>query len=132
MVSDQGTHFINNAIDIRINNFLLQHMTSTTYYVQGNGQAKSTNKVIGSLLTKLVNENYINWDEHLHMVLYVYRTTFKVTIRYTPFQLVYGLYTLMPIEYLIPTSNSHLNQNFSPTHILTNHMVELEHLDETH
>jgi hypothetical protein len=29
-------------------------------------------------------------------------------------------------------SNSHPNQKFSPTYILTSHMVELEHLDETH
>jgi hypothetical protein len=28
-------------------------------------------------------------------------------------------------------SNSYPNRYFSPTHILTNHMVELEHLDET-
>jgi hypothetical protein len=45
-------------------------MTSTIYYPQGNGQAKSTNKVICLLRIKLVNENHIDWDEHLHMVLY--------------------------------------------------------------
>jgi hypothetical protein len=91
-----------------------------------NGQTKSTNKMISSLFIKLVNENCTNWDEHLHTVLYVYCTTFKVTTGHTSFQLVYGLYPLMPIEYLPPTSNSHLDQDFIPIH-----MVELEHLDET-
>jgi hypothetical protein len=57
LVSDQGSHFINDAIEIFINHFLLQHTPLTTYYSQGNGQAESTNKVIGSLLTKLVNTN---------------------------------------------------------------------------
>jgi len=38
----------------------------------------------------------------------------------------------MPIEYILPISNSHSNQDFSPTHILISHMVELEHLDEAH
>jgi hypothetical protein len=42
-----------------------------------------------------VNENNIDWDEHVHMILYVYHTTFKVTIEHTPFQLVYGLYPLI-------------------------------------
>jgi hypothetical protein len=83
LVSDQGTHFINDAIEILINHFLLQHTTLMTYYLQGNGQAKSTNKVIGSLLTKLVNENCTNWDEHMHTIMYVYYTTFKVTTRDT-------------------------------------------------
>jgi hypothetical protein len=57
---------------------LLWHTTLTTYYLQGNGQTKSTNKVIGLLLTKMVNENHTNWDEDLHKVLYAYHTTFKV------------------------------------------------------
>jgi plasmid rolling circle replication initiator protein Rep len=63
-------------------------MTSTTYYLQGNGQAKFTNKVIISLFIKLVNENHIDWDEHLHTILYAYHTTFKVTIEHTSFQFV--------------------------------------------
>jgi hypothetical protein len=37
LVSDHGTHFINEAIDILTNHFLLRHMTLTTYYSQGNG-----------------------------------------------------------------------------------------------
>jgi transposase InsO family protein len=56
LVSDQSNHFFNEAIEYLVEHFLLQHRTSTTYYPQGNGQAKSTNKVIGHLLTKLVNE----------------------------------------------------------------------------
>ncbi len=107
-------------------------MTSTTYYSQGNGQAKSTNKVIGSLFIKLVNENYTNWDEHLHIILYAYHTTFKVTTRHTLFQLVYGLYPLMPVKYLLPMNNSYVNRNFFPICILTNHMAKFQHLDETH
>jgi hypothetical protein len=55
-------------------------MTLTIYYPQGNGQEKSINKVIGSFFTKLVDENHVDWDEHLHIVLYVYYTSFKVTI----------------------------------------------------
>jgi len=58
LINGQGTHFINNTIEIFTNHFLLWHITLTTYYMQGNGRAKSINKVIGSFLTKLVNENH--------------------------------------------------------------------------
>jgi hypothetical protein len=54
-----------------------------------------------------------------------------VTIGHIPFQLVYGLYPFMPMEYPLPMSNSNLDQKFSPTHILTSHMAKLKHLDET-
>jgi 2-keto-3-deoxy-L-rhamnonate aldolase RhmA len=35
---------------------MFKHVSSTRYYPQGNRQVKSTYKVIGRLLTKLVNE----------------------------------------------------------------------------
>jgi hypothetical protein len=64
--------------------------------MQGNGQVKSINKVLGTLLTKLVSENRIDWDEHLFTMLFSYIIAYKVTTRYTPYQLVYGLHPLMP------------------------------------
>ncbi len=83
--SNQNTHFINNAIEIFTNHFLLWHMTLTIYFPQDNDRAKSINKVISLFFTKLVNENHVDWDENLHTILYVYRTKFKVTIGHTPF-----------------------------------------------
>jgi hypothetical protein len=53
-------------------------------------------------LTKLINDNKTNWDEHLSTMLFSYKTTYKVAIGYTPYQLVYGLHPLMPIEYIMP------------------------------
>jgi hypothetical protein len=55
-VSDQGTYFINDTIKHLMTHFLFEHWTSTTYYPQGNDQVKARNKVIGVLLTKLVNK----------------------------------------------------------------------------
>jgi hypothetical protein len=52
------------------NHFLMKHVSSTTYYPQGNGQAKSTNKVFGTLLIKLINENRTDWHEHLSTMLF--------------------------------------------------------------
>jgi hypothetical protein len=63
----------------------MKHVNSTTYYPQGNGQANSTNKVLGTLLTKLVNENKTDWDEHLFAMLFSYKIAYKVTTWYTPY-----------------------------------------------
>jgi hypothetical protein len=64
---------------------------------------ESTNKVIGTMITKLVNKKINDWDEHLGTLLFIYYTTYKVSTRHTPFQLVYGLYPLMLIKYLVFT-----------------------------
>ncbi len=57
LVSDQGTCFINRKIEILTQEFMITHHKSTTYYPQGNSQAKSTNKILGRLLAKMVNAN---------------------------------------------------------------------------
>jgi hypothetical protein len=44
----------------------------------------------------------MDWDEHLHMVLYAYQMTFKVTTGHTWFQHVYGLCLWMPTKYMLP------------------------------
>jgi hypothetical protein len=62
---------------------------------------------------------------------YAYCTKFKVIIGHTLFQLVYDIFLLMPIEYLLPMSNSHLDRNFFPTFIQNCQTIKLEHLDET-
>jgi hypothetical protein len=57
ILTNQGAHFINNVIHYLIDHFILKHISFTIYYPWGNGQAESTIKVFGTLLTKLVNEN---------------------------------------------------------------------------
>jgi transposase InsO family protein len=74
LISDHGNHFLNDAIEYLVEHFLLQHCISTTYYPQGREQAESTNKIIGHVLVKLVNEHQTDWDEHLPIVLFSYRS----------------------------------------------------------
>jgi len=85
IIIDQGIHFINETIKHLIKQFLLKHVSLTTYYPQGNEQAEFSNKVIGRLLTKLIYEKRTNWDEHLSTVLFSYKTAYKVVIGYTPY-----------------------------------------------
>jgi hypothetical protein len=37
LVSDQGSHFINNFIELLVQEFVITHHKSITYYPQGNG-----------------------------------------------------------------------------------------------
>jgi hypothetical protein len=65
IVIDQEVHFINEAIKYLMDHFLLKHVSSTTYYPQRNGQLESTNKVLGTLLTKLVRIKHIEMNVYL-------------------------------------------------------------------
>ncbi len=129
IIIDQGVHIINDAFKYLIDHFLLKHVSSTTYYLQGNGQVESTNKVLGTLLTKLVNENRTNQDEHLSIVLFTYGFVYKVATRYTPYQLMYGLHPLMPTQYIMLIVGGNERNNAS-VKVLTNKIIEWEKLQE--
>ncbi len=103
-VSEQGSHFINKTIEILVEEFMIVHHKSTTYYLQGNGQVKSTNKTFGKILAKLVDVNCTNWDAMFFITLWACRTTYKVTTQFMPFELVYGTQPIMLVELMVPTT----------------------------
>ena len=57
IVSDQGTHFVNKVVEVLLNEFMVTHKKSEPYHPQANGQAESTNKVLCTTLTKVVEGN---------------------------------------------------------------------------
>jgi hypothetical protein len=62
-------------------------------------------------------------------MLFLYKTAYKVTIRYTPYQLVYGLHLLMPIKYIILVVGGDERNNI-PMRVLINRITKLEKLQE--
>ncbi len=89
---------------------MITHHKSTTYYPQGNGQEKSTNKMLKQILTKLVNANQHDWDVMLPIALWAYWITYKVSTQHTPSELIYGLMPLLLIEFMIPITKQLLRR----------------------
>ena len=79
------------------------HENSTPYYLQANGQVEAINKVLKTMLRRMVGDHKSNWHHILFSSLWAYRTLVKTTIGFTPFQLVYGLEVVLPIQCQIPS-----------------------------
>ncbi|MCO5600156.1 hypothetical protein L7F22_054264 [Adiantum nelumboides] len=126
IVSDRGTHFINEVIEFLLNGFMVIHRKSDPYHPQANGQAESTNKILVTILTKIVGESRANWDQKLHSALWAYRVAYKMSIDMTPFNMVY----VLPLEFLIPTLWVAKNLEWTG-HELSEQLEILEKLDET-
>jgi len=62
-------------------------------------------------------------------MLFLYKITYKVTIGYTPYQLMYGLHPLMPIKYIVLIDGGNEKDNTS-VRVLTSRIIELEKLQE--
>ena len=69
-------------------NIILSH--STAYYPQGNGLAKSSNKILIRIIKKLLEENKKAWNAKLKFSLCIDKVSTKKSIGTSPFQRVYG------------------------------------------
>eukprot|EP00253_Pinus_taeda_P024658 PITA_24658 len=83
--------------------FLFHLFITTPYHPQANGQVESSNKVIESILTKTITSHRRDWVARLPEALWAYRTTWRSTTGYSPYQLVFGKQPIFPIEFEIQT-----------------------------
>jgi hypothetical protein len=65
LVSEQGSHFVNEVMQSIMQHYIVVHWRSTVYYPQGNKLAESTNKTLQTILQKIVETNRSDWDRKL-------------------------------------------------------------------
>jgi hypothetical protein len=91
---------------------------------------ESTNKVIEAILTKTVKENRKDWSYRLPEALWAYRTTWRNTTGFSPYELVYGKSVVFPVEFEIKTLRNALAVNLDLTDAQTARLHQLNELDE--
>ena len=74
----------------------IKHKHSTPYYPQCNGLAEKVNGMICKIISKHVGDKTQTWDKHFNAALWPYRTSFRASLGFTPFYLVYGQEALLP------------------------------------
>lgn len=98
-----GPQFAGNKIVATLENYHIQHKITSPYHPQANGQVESTNKVIEAILTKTIMSHKHDWATRLPEALWAYKTTWRSTTGYSPYQLVFGKEPIFPIEFEIQT-----------------------------
>ena len=91
LISDQGTHFLNQTIEHLTEEFQVFHQKSTPYHPQANGAVEAFNKILEHALIKVCNINKDDWNLIIPAVLWSYRTTCRKFDKPYPFQV--GLWT---------------------------------------
>ncbi|KAL2641652.1 hypothetical protein R1flu_009239 [Riccia fluitans] len=103
LVSDRGTHFLNNTIEALIEYFHIKHKKTTPYHPRANGLTEKSNELLCRILNKVTINHSYDWDTKLDAALWAFRNNEKITTKQTPFFLAYGMHPIMPIEFETPT-----------------------------
>eukprot|EP00253_Pinus_taeda_P005491 PITA_05491 len=90
LVTDGGPPFNSHGFKDTLQKYHIKHKMTTPYHPQSNGQVESTNKVIEAILTKTIKENRRDWFQKLPKALWAYRTTWRNTTGFSPYELVFA------------------------------------------
>ena len=97
IISDNGGEFT--AIDWEryLQQIGVDHRHTTPVHPQSNGRTERFNRTLKSMLEKLVNNNTANWEDRLGEALLAYRTSVSTIHGHTPFHLMYGRRSRIPL-----------------------------------
>ena len=103
IVSDNGRQFTDHSLITYYEELGIRHVTSSVEHPQTNGQAEAANKIILNELKRRLGMAKGRWPEELLEVLWAYQCTPQSTTGETPYTMVYGTTTMIPVEVGQPT-----------------------------
>ena len=103
LISDQGKAFTGHLISNLYELYGVQKLRTSPYHAQTNGQVERMNQTIIHMIGKLEQEKKAHWSKHLPGMLSAYNGTHSAVTGYSPYFLLFGRKSRMPVDYLFPT-----------------------------
>ena len=102
LVSDQGKAFTGHLISNLCELYGVQKLRTSPYHAQTNGQVERMNQTIIRMIGKLEQDKKARWSEHLPEMLAAYNGTHSAVTGYSPYFLLFGRKSRMPVDCLFP------------------------------
>ena len=129
ILSDRGPGFRAELLNDLLARLKIKHIHSTPYYPQCNGLVEKVNGMICKIIAKQVADRPKDWDKHLTAALWAYRTSFKVSMQFTHFHLVYGQEAILPIEVELSSLRLLEGRQGQPKERLKQRILDLQRLE---
>ncbi|CEL97793.1 unnamed protein product [Vitrella brassicaformis CCMP3155] len=96
IITDNGSHFVNQLMREVAIRLRIKHTTTTPQHPQGNGMIERFNRTLKDRMRPYLNKLQTNWDRVIPLVLYAYRTTEHESTGFTPFKMLTGREAVHP------------------------------------
>jgi hypothetical protein len=130
IVSDRGTHFLNDVIMDLTDKYLIKHRKTTPYNPKANGLTERANGIIGKILNKVVSAHKTDWDRKLPSAVHAYNTTEKSTTGRTPYFLVFGQEAVHGVELQVESFRVMATRNAESSNSTRPRLLAIEELEE--
>ena len=100
VLTDQGAQFTSKLMCEVYQLLSIKKSTTTPYHAQANGLVERFNGTLKQMLRRLCKDKPRDWDRHIPAVLFAYREVPQESMRFSPFELLYGRTVRGPIAVL--------------------------------
>ena len=104
LISDRGPNLLSTLMQEVCEVTGMQKLNTTAYHPQADGLVENFNRTLRAMLAKYAAKFGVNWDEHLHHLLFAYRTKPHESTGESPFSLLYGRDARIPCETMLSTT----------------------------
>lgn len=105
LITDNGGEFIANAFTDYLVQLGIEHHRTTPAHPASNGRVERFNRTIKELLQRFCDNASHDWENKMGDALLAYRTSVSSVTGYTPFFLLYGRRSRMPLTRTLRVDN---------------------------
>jgi transposase InsO family protein len=106
---DRGREFNSELFDELHSLAGIQMSNTTPYHPMGNGQVERLNRTLISMLKSIPEKEKKNWKVHLPKLMFAYNSTVNKTTGFSPYFLLFGRESHLPIDSIFPVEAKQLN-----------------------
>ena len=98
--SDQGSNFMSGVFQQVMHELGITQFKSSAYHPQSQGALERWHKTLKNMMRIYCFETEKDWDEGIHLLLFAARESVQESLRFSPFELVFGHTVRGPLKLL--------------------------------
>ena len=102
LLTDQGRNFEVDLMKQVLSLLDVQKLRTSPYHPQTDGQVERMNRTLKGILMAYVNKDHNDWDDHLPLALFAYRSSVHSSSGVSRFKAIYGREATTPLVLMHP------------------------------